>query len=233
MKKTSLIKTSFYLFICFMLFSINLNSQTTAECAVIKEQLDSIWNADQYSRVLRQLVQNQHGGNSQEMRELQEDMKIQDAQNLEIVTEILDKYGWIGSDRIGEQANVVFYLVLQKADTDVKEKYLPLLRDAVANGDALPNHLALIEDVVALSKGQKQIYGTQVVFDQELNRFYVRPLQDPDNVDFRRMMISLPPMDTYLNSWNMRWDVEEYKSNLPLIIERDKILLEKASKQIN
>jgi hypothetical protein len=92
MKKTSLIKTSFYLFICFMLFSINLNSQTTAECAVIKEQLDSIWNADQYSRVLRQLVQNQHGGNSQEMRELQEDMNIQDAQNLEIVTEILDKY---------------------------------------------------------------------------------------------------------------------------------------------
>lgn len=230
MKKIISNKTSIILFICFMFCSFNLFSQSAAECAIIKQQLDSIWNEDQYSRVLKQLVQEQHGGSSTEMKELLKDIKAKDAQNLQIVTRILDKYGWIGADRIGKQANVVFYLVLQKADVPVKEKYLPLLREAVANGEALPNHLALIEDVVALSKGEKQIYGTQVVFDEELNRFYVRPLQDPDNVDYRRQMISLPPMDVYLNSWNMRWDVEEYKNKLSFIIERDKKLVDRANK---
>ena len=55
-----------------------------------------------------------------------------------------------------------------------------------------------------------------------LNKYLVLPLNDPDNVDKRRAEVGLSSLAEYLNHWNIKWDVEEYKKELPQIIEECK-----------
>jgi hypothetical protein len=43
----------------------------------------------------------------------------------------------------------------------------------------------------------------------------VDPIVDVDHVDERRAQVGLQPMAEYLKNWNMSWNVEQYKKNLP------------------
>lgn len=91
------------------------------------------------------------------------------------------------------------------------------MREAVANGKAKAEHLALLEDRVALEHGYRQIYGSQVYNDPGTRKSYLAPLEDPDNVDTRRAKIGLQPLSEYLKSFDIVWDVEQYKIDLPSI----------------
>jgi len=73
---------------------------------------------------------------------------------------------------------------------------------------------------VALRQGRKQIYGSQINRDQKTQEFYVSPLEDPDNVDKRRAEVGLQPLAVYLSNWDLKWDVEQYKKDLPGIMEK-------------
>jgi hypothetical protein len=68
-----------------------------------------------------------------------------------------------------------------------------------------------------LRQGRRQIYGTQLAFDEATGESYLEPLEDPDNVDKRRAEAGLEPLQDYLSGVGMRWDPEEYKKKLPAI----------------
>jgi len=91
------------------------------------------------------------------------------------------------------------------------------MREAVTKGNARASSLALLEDRVALGQGKKQIYGSQIGRNIETGEFYVSPLQDPDNVDKRRAEVGLSTLQEYVSNWNITWDVEKYKKELPEI----------------
>lgn len=118
---------------------------------------------------------------------------------------------------IGNQGNTTLFLVIQHSDIETQEKYLPMMRDALSKGNARASSLVLLEDRVALGKGEKQIYGSQVGRDQETGEYYILPLIDPDNVDKRRAEVGLETIQDYISNWEMTWDVEEYKKKLPEI----------------
>lgn len=139
----------------------------------------------------------------------------QDSINLIKITHILDTKGWVGSDKVGSQANQTLFLVIQHSPLKTQEKYLPMMREAVKKGNASANNLALLEDRVALGQGKKQVYGSQIYRDEKTNRFYVAPLIDPDNVDKRRAEVGLEPIAGYVTNWDIHWNVEEYKKQLP------------------
>lgn len=145
-----------------------------------------------------------------------------DSINLIKVKKILDERGWLGADIIGNQGNSTLFLVIQHSDIETQEKYLPMMREAVSKGNARASSLALLEDRVALRKGGKQIYGSQVGRDQETGEYYVLPLVDPDNVDKRRAEVGLGTIQDYISNWGMTWDVEEYKKKLPEIEAKQK-----------
>lgn len=84
-------------------------------------------------------------------------------------------------------------------------------------GNAKASSLALLEDRVALRQGKRQIFGSQVAWNMITNEYYVLPLADPDNVDKRRSEVGLPPLSEYLSTWNLKWDIEKYKKDLPSI----------------
>jgi hypothetical protein len=188
--------------------------------------LDTIYMTDQKYRLQIDSVGNEYGWESTELESFTKviDIKIKeiDSVNLIKVEEIIDKYGWLGSDIIGDQGNITLWLVIQHSDLAVQEKYLPIMREAAKNGKAPSSHLAYLEDRVAIRRGKKQIYGSQIGGDLEKHISYVLPLEDPDNVDLRRAEAGLSPLAEYLLQYGIKWDVEQYKKDLPRIEEMEK-----------
>ena len=76
---------------------------------------------------------------------------------------------------------------------------------------------------MALRKGNKQVYGSQIGQDAETGLYYVSPLEDPDNVDKRREKVGLGPLADYVLRWNIVWEVETYKKQLPEIEAKRKL----------
>lgn len=179
--------------------------------------LEDIHDEDQKYRLRIDSVQKKHGWKSAEMQQLWSIISQKDSINLIKVKNILDKKGWLGPDVVGEMGNSTLFLVIQHADQATQEKYLPMMRDAAKNGNARPSHLALLEDRVAIGQGKRQIYGSQVGSDPETETYYVLPLDDPDNVDKRRSEAGLGPLNEYLRNWQIKWDPEQYKKDLPKI----------------
>ena len=95
------------------------------------------------------------------------------------------------------------------------------MREAVKNRKASPADLALLEDRVALREGRKQIYGSQVHGSPD-GKNWISPLEDPDNVDKRRAEVGLGPLAEYVAQWDIKWDVAEYKKQLPEIEKKEK-----------
>jgi hypothetical protein len=183
-------------------------------------KLDSIFDDDQKYRLRIDEIEKKFGRESKEMNALWDTIREKDAINLIKVKSILDKYGWLGKDVIGVKGNSTLFLVIQHSDQTTQEKYLPMMRESVKNGKASASSLALLEDRVLLGQGKKQIYGSQISFDPEKNLYYVRPLEDPDNVDKRRAEVGLQPLSDYVKQWNIIWDVEQYKKDLPTIEDK-------------
>ncbi len=177
--------------------------------------LDTIYEEDQKYRKQINEVEAEYGRDSDEMRAHWKLIHEKDSINLNRVKNILDERGWLGPDIIGNRGNTTLFLVIQHADLETQEKYLPMMREAVEKGNANSSSLALLEDRVALRKGEKQIYGSQIGRDQESGDYYVLPLADPDNVDQRRAEVGLGALQDYISNWGMTWDVEVYKKNLP------------------
>lgn len=184
--------------------------------------LDTIYQEDQTYRRQISEIEEKYGRDSEEMQAHWQLIHDKDSINLIKIRKILDERGWLGPDVIGGQGNSTLFLVIQHADLETQEQYLPMMREAVKKGDAQASSLALLEDRVALRKGGKQLYGSQIGRDQETGEYYLLPLDDPDNVDKRRAEVGLGPLQDYVSRWGITWDVEAYKKKLPELEEKRK-----------
>ncbi|WP_396147804.1 DUF6624 domain-containing protein [Flavobacterium sp.] len=188
----------------------------------LQAELLAIYEDDQDIRRTFIKAQKDYGYQSKIVDSLGRIMMQKDSINLIKVTKILDKHGWVGADKVGGQANQTLFLVIQHSDLPTQQKYLPMMREAVKNKNASSSALALLEDRVALGEGKKQIYGSQIGFDKETNTNYVLPLEDPDTVDQRRASVGLGLLADYVKNWNIVWNVEEYKKQLPELEAKSK-----------
>ncbi len=160
-------------------------------------QLDSIFTDDQAQRQQMHRIWEQHGYDSKEMKRLIDMMKVTDSVNLIKVKNILDNYGWLGSDRIGGAGNQTLFLVIQHADPKTQEKYLPMMKDAVKQGRAESSQLALLIDRVEMNNGRPQVYGSQINGDT------IYKILDEVNVNKRRAEVGLEPLEEYAKQFNI------------------------------
>ena len=179
--------------------------------------LDSIFIEDQRYRQQGPLVEQQYGRDSEEWKTMLREMDRSDSTNINLVRDILDKHGWLGADSVGETGNVTFFAVIQHADLATQQRYLPMMRAAAAKGNADGGDLAYVEDRMALDEGKRQVYGSQIGFDKDTGNYYILPLEDPDHVDERRKKVRLSPIADYVGHWDIMWDVEQYKAQLPAL----------------
>ncbi|WP_225037348.1 DUF6624 domain-containing protein [Winogradskyella sp. SM1960] len=173
--------------------------------------LDTIHQKDQDLRRQIREIEEKYGRDSNEIKESWETIAENDSINLIKIQKILDERGWLGQDIIGRQGNMTLFLVIQHSDLEIQEKYLPMMRDAVKKGNAQSRNLALLEDRVALRKGKRQIYGSQIGRNQETGEFYVLPIDDPENVDKRREEVGLDLLSDYVSDYDIIWNVKKHK----------------------
>ncbi|WP_288423827.1 DUF6624 domain-containing protein [uncultured Spirosoma sp.] len=188
----------------------------------LQAKLLAIYDDDQKDRQRIDGLGKKYGYNSKEVDKLWKTIAYKDSVNLLSVKAILDQYGWVGEDKVGPQANTTLFLVIQHADLATQQTYLPMMRKAVTDKKAEPSALALLEDRVALGEKRRQTYGSQIGEDST-GTAYVLPLADPDNVDKRRAEVGLDPLADYVKHWGIKWDVDEYKKQLPAIEKREGI----------
>jgi hypothetical protein len=145
-------------------------------------------------------------------------IRRKDSINVEKVTSIIDKFGWLGPEQIGDDGNETLFLVIQHAELSIQEKYLPVMQEAVKKGNASAHKLAFLEDRIAFRQGKKQLYGTQVFLNLKTKEVFVLPLEDPDNLDGRRVMMGFKPMAVHLKEiYGIEWDIKTYWKDLPYV----------------
>ncbi|MFV8282631.1 DUF6624 domain-containing protein [Christiangramia marina] len=194
---------------------------------MVKSELQDIYKSDQEIRFKLMNLSNEmkEETNSENLKRSFQDLVVKmkkiDSINLSKIELIIENYGWLGQDKIGYEPSQALFLVIQHSDLETQLKYLPIIREAALAGDTEKSNLALIEDRVALRKGERQIYGSQIWTDQNSGKQYVDLLMDPIKVDERRSSMGLPPMKSYLQQFfGMDWNAEEYRDTiLPKLIK--------------
>ncbi|MGB4775039.1 MAG: DUF6624 domain-containing protein [Daejeonella sp.] len=208
MKKSStFIKLTILFLVCIYTSSCGQNKPKLSSKynKLLAEQLDSILTEDQKYRHMIASVEEKYGIESKENKELWKTIAAKDSINIIKVKSVLDKYGWPGTDEVGENGNSCLFLVIQHSDQKTREKYLPLMREAVKQGKAQGRNLALLEDRVALGQGKKQIYGSQVYRDEVTGKFYFAPIEDERNVNKRRMALGLGKLENYAGEFGFEY----------------------------
>jgi len=178
--------------------------------------LDTIYKADQGSRYRAQDLSKGKATTAQVDSAIKA-AHIADSLNIIKVTQIIDKYGWLGPQDVGINGSQALFLVIQHASLATQKKYLPMIMTAVKDGKTLSSNLALLEDRINMREGKTQIYGSQVFRNKATGKMCFYPIADPDHVDERRKTMGLQPLADYAKLFTLVWDAEEYKKKLPEI----------------
>jgi hypothetical protein len=112
------------------------------------------------------------------------------------MTGLIGQYGWLGRHLVGDDGAAAAWRIVQHAigDPKLQRAALPLLREAIAKGDAEPWWAAMLEDRICLFEGRPQTYGTQFDWDDDGQFGPYPPVADPDGVDARRAAVGLEPL---------------------------------------
>ena len=144
-----------------------------------------------------------------------------DQRNLQIVKGIIEKHGWLGTKDVGFKASQTLFSVIQHADIQTQEAYLPLLKKAFNEGRIAPANYAMYLDRISMGKRIPQVYGTQLTMENNVPELY--PLMNVDSVDAWRKSVGWDSIKFYLRIWNIEWDAEVYKRKLPSLREKYKV----------
>ncbi len=111
---------------------------------------------------------------------------------------VVDAVGWPGRSLVGEDGAHAAWLLAQHADRHpaLQQRWLTLLEQAVADGEASPADLAFLTDRVLLARGDLQVYGTHV--NGRDGRFVAPKLREPETVDLRRATVGLGTLEAHL-----------------------------------
>lgn len=177
-----------FLFSHFFAFTQINKDKAEIRLPEISEELISMRGEDQeYRKKLSKLVK-KGKRNSKKFNENLEKIISIDRQNTARIREIVQQYGWPTFDLVGEQASNCAWLLVQHADRNplVQMYCLPLLKEAVDQGQANPSNYAYLYDRVQIAKGEKQLYATQSTTNNGLSKGHFYPIADESNVQKRR-----------------------------------------------
>ncbi len=177
--------------------------EATLNQPLVKE-LKEIMEKDQRHRKNAREYREKYGQDSDEYKNLWVQQNELDSLNELRVVEIINEHGYPGKSLVGKQSRVAFF-VIQHADLETQEKYLPILKAAAEKGELQYSSLALLIDRVNVRNDRKQIYGTQI--GMEDGKYIISPIEDEKNVNKRREKVGLGPLEHYVKHWGIEYTV--------------------------
>jgi hypothetical protein len=190
-------------------FVVRVNASEAKLNKALVKQLDSVLVNDQKYRLEYDSLSNVIGNDTTKMNAFYKEWHNQDSLDLIIVKGILDKYGWLGPDVVGNEGNSALFLVIQHSDPATMDEYLPMMKEAVKNGNAKAGELALLIDRTEMNHGRPQIYGSQITVNNETGKSEVYKIIDEKNVNKRRAEVGLGPMEDYAKYFGIEYHVPE------------------------
>ncbi len=192
-----------------LLLLIALSSEAQDPNDRLRAELERIQESDQRDRL--------NAGNyvsGPEKDSVIAHMVWQDEANLVRITAIIDSAGWLGEAEVGRKANQALFLVLQHADAKphIQQTYLRDMREAVKEGKARTDELAMLEDRVAVNTGRPQIYGSQIGWTD--GKPFMRPIENEEKVNERRAAVGLEPLERYAERFGLVWKLPEKKERV-------------------
>lgn len=128
---------------------------------------------------------------------ISEQMKRIDRENIGLVARLL-KRGL--PEGLSAQSYKTIWLILDHADIRKQKRYLPFIEKAVSKGLIPLSNLAILTDRMALYRKKAQKYGTQAYTLQieGIQRTYIWPVENPDDLDQRRKGMGLGSLKEYM-----------------------------------
>ncbi|WP_020408510.1 DUF6624 domain-containing protein [Hahella ganghwensis] len=186
-----------FCYLIFMLTSFLTQAQLNID---LQKELIGMQTKDQEIRELADQELRRMIGHEEENNlsvALQQEMLSIDQKNTRRLKEIIKQHGWPGKELVGETGITAIFLIVQHSpDSDFQASMLPLLTASFEKGEGITGQdVALLTDRVRVTKGQYQLYGTQLEIIQ--GKLVFLPIEDEDNVDFRRAKMDMMPLDEY------------------------------------
>jgi tetratricopeptide (TPR) repeat protein len=178
-------------------YEAGLNKPLMAELRQIQE-------TDQKYRMMMDSIEQEFGWESKEMQELWKKQSDADSINLQKIEAIIAEHGYPGKSLVGNRLANATFLVIQHADLEIQEKYLPILQAAADKGELRKSSLALLIDRIEMRNDRPQIYGSQVIRNEETGNLEPYTIKDPEQVDKRRAEVGLGPLKDYLARFGIK-----------------------------
>lgn len=172
----------------------------------LKAQLEQIYEADQKYRRMIGKVQQEHGAQSEQFKDLINKMNATDKENLQQVIAIIEEHGWPGKSMVGSSGSSTAWSVIQHSDMEYWLKYLPLMQEAAEKGELQKSSVALTEDRILVNQGKPQRYGSQLQQNFKTNQTEFFPIEDEANVDKRRAEVGLEPIKEYAKRYGLDYN---------------------------
>lgn len=154
-------------------------------CKTQTSQLDSIKQLDQANRK----IYNPKVDNS----------------NLQFVISLIET---CGMPEASGELNTIF-LILQHNHSIYQKKYISLLKEKSSQGLIAKSKLAMMEDRISMNDRVPQVYGTQVYRSNGNEEWELYELLEPERVNERRREIGLGPIEDYLKSFDIHFEIEQ------------------------
>jgi len=118
------------------------------------------------------------------------------------VREIFTNHGFPDTSLVGEDGQHDFWLLVQHMDFDpeFQERVLTAMKPLAKQGAANAVDFAYLTDRVRLAKGEKQLYGTQIMHLENMMAV-PRPTADSLLLNSRRIAINMESIEAYLNGY--------------------------------
>lgn len=132
-----------------------------------------------------------------------------DRQNLITIVSLIDKCGMPSLGEVTENQMNAIWLVLQHSENQYRKKYFHFLVEAAEKGDLMKSQIALMKDRILMKDGSPQVYGSQVIKNNNTGRWELYNLKEPEFVNKRRKEVGLGPLEEYLIRWDIKFDVPQ------------------------
>lgn len=109
---------------------------------------------------------------------------------------LVKQHGWLGKSLVGDDGAEAAWIILQHniGDPDMQRGFLPVIKQAAANGELPAKYAAMLEDRICMYEGRPQIYGTQYDWDEH-GQLSPWPIADLSQIDKLRKTVGLGPIE--------------------------------------
>jgi hypothetical protein len=135
-------------------------------------------------------------------KKLQDEMVHLDTINMKHIDDILLIYGRYPGKKLVDELSDVVASVIQHSPYANQAKYLPYIKKAVYDYDLSSEYLVVMTDRIKVIEGKPQLYGSQIVYDEEKKKEVLYNYQGTiQEVEKRRESLGLITLKKYLRNY--------------------------------